>query len=138
MRLGFVLTLFLFVIAPVQAQGDPATCDVSDNYAEAISEYQLTIFNVLQMSFDPLAPINDPDIAGAYYETLIGMRHYLETQDIPACATMLNAAHIATISAGQDVLALMQFENAPVNAARLHFRQSWGALIEAAQASPLS
>ncbi|MFP4321326.1 MAG: hypothetical protein ACLFTK_02630 [Anaerolineales bacterium] len=113
-----LLPLFIVLAVSFYPPSSPATaqipCQVSEIDQETFSENSRFIFRVLAMMRDPNSPLQQASTVGIYHTTLGSMRDYhheLATR-LPGCAQPLNTATIQTISAAQDVLAMMLLADA--------------------------
>lgn len=129
-------------------QTSSSSCVVSANYAEAVHENRMTLIKLLARIYADQSPLDDPGIARIYYTMLASTRHYHEDihATLPDCARELNAVLIGSISATQDVLALMLAQHAdPGQAADLqhqrmldHLTDQWQVFSRASQEAPLT
>jgi len=119
MRLPLTLLLLSLLLGvggragmPVAAQ--ETRCSVTSNYQEAAQENTRTLIKMLALTHTEPSPLDNPEIAAVYYAMLASTRHYHEEQraTLPACAHQLNNVLIETITATQDVIALMLIQDA--------------------------
>jgi hypothetical protein len=163
---SFALILIVFAglkiywfLNPVQEQIEPddsnievlssQNCRVSQNYAEAVNENTFTLLKLLSIISTEPSPLKIEDLFPSYYPMLLSTRHYHEDihQELPTCARSLNQTYINTLTAYQDVLALILAEQTyPDNRryetrlqqAKEHLNEQWQTVAQISKETNLS
>lgn len=142
-----LLVMLLLAFAPAQAQPETdRVCEMTLAHGEAFNENNLLLLRLMQAVNPAQSPLTPNEVFNTYYPVLQSMRQYHEDihADLPECALEANLAYLATITSGQDAVALTLARSAiedrgPVYANRLEdaradLLENWRALSDALDA----